>query len=164
MEKVHIELEHAIKLREEKNLLTSNEILVTLVKEFPENAIVSYQCAWSYDVLGKEREAVPYYEKALSLGLEGEDLEGALLGLGSTYRTLGEYEKSKNILLKGVELFPANHSIKVFYAMTLYNLGEHNKAMDILLTSLVKTSDDPEIIKYKNAIQFYSNKLDTIWE
>lgn len=158
------ELGKAIQLREEGHLIDSNELLIRLAKEQANDPIINYQCAWSFDVLGKEREAIPYYEKAISLGLEGEDLEGALLGLGSTYRTLGEYEKSKCTFLKGIELFPNNHAIRVFYAMTLYNLKDHNQAMEILLKSIGETSNDPQLVTYKRAIKFYSDKLDQVWD
>ncbi|TCP68322.1 tetratricopeptide repeat protein [Baia soyae] len=57
--------------------------------------MLDYVSAWSHDVLCLESEAIPYYERAIELGLSKEDdLEGALLGLGSTYRVLGQYEKS----------------------------------------------------------------------
>ncbi|MGE8207794.1 tetratricopeptide repeat protein [Heyndrickxia sp. NPDC080065] len=164
METIKKELNQAILLRKEGNLKESNEILVKLASENPEDAEINFQCAWSFDTLGNETEAVPYYEKAISLGLEGEDLEGALLGLGSTYRTLGQYEKSKSTFLKGMELFPNNRAIQVFYSMTLYNLNEHHQAMDILLKNLVETTNDQEITSYRKAIEFYSDKLDTIWE
>lgn len=87
----------AIQLRTDNKKLESNQLLLKLVKEYPDDALVNYQCAWSFDVLGEELKAVPYYEKAITQGLSGTDLEGAFLGLGSTYRTLGEYEKSKNV-------------------------------------------------------------------
>lgn len=158
------EMEKAIQLREEGHLIESNELLIQLAKEHHGDPVINYQCAWSYDVLGEEREAVPYYEKAISLGLEGEDLEGALLGLGCTYRTLGEYEKSRRTFLKGIELFPHNHAIRVFYAMTLFNLKDHNQAMEILLKSIAETSNDPQLVSYKRAIEFYSDKLDQVWD
>ncbi|MFB7303222.1 tetratricopeptide repeat protein [Heyndrickxia sporothermodurans] len=158
------EMEKAIQLREEGHLIESNELLIQLAKEHHGDPVINYQCAWSYDVLGEEREAVPYYEKAISLGLEGEDLEGALLKLGSTYRTLGEYEKSRRTFLKGIELFPHNHAIRVFYAMTLFNLKDHNQAMEILLKSIAETSNDPQLVSYKRAIEFYSDKLDQVWD
>lgn len=119
---------------------------------------------WSFDLLGKELQAVPFYEKSIQLGLSSKELEGALLGLGSTYRTLGEYEKSKNVFLKGIELFPNNRAIQTFYSMTLYNLNEHTKAMELLLNCLINTTTDDEILKYKKAIDFYSDKLDTVWK
>lgn len=156
------ELEIAIALREEGKLKESNEILVTLAKHYPDNSIINYQCAWSFDVLSLEKEAVPYYEKAISIGLPEIELQGAILGLGSTYRTLGKYQKSREIFEKGLAKFTDDRAMKVFYAMTLYNLNEHSKAMEILLTNLAQTSSDENIKTYKKAIEFYSNKLDEI--
>lgn len=122
------ELSRAIELRNSGNHKESNEELIKLVQEYPENGQVNYQCAWSFDLVGEESKAVPYYEKAIKLGLPANDLEGAILGLGSTYRTLGEYEKSKGTFQKGMKLFPANRAIQTFYSMTLYNLNEHSKS------------------------------------
>ncbi|MEK4425577.1 tetratricopeptide repeat protein [Solibacillus sp. FSL K6-1523] len=158
------QLAKAIELRNAGKKKESNQMLLKLVEEFPNNVVVNYQCAWSYDVLGEELKAVPFYEKAIKQGLTGKDLEGAILGLGSTYRTLGEYEKSKSTFLKGIELFPTNNAIQVFYSMTLYNLNEHNEAMRFLLKCLINTTEDSEILSYKKAINFYSDKLDQIWE
>jgi tetratricopeptide (TPR) repeat protein len=141
----------------------SNEILLKLVDDFPDDPLINYQCAWSFDVLGKESKAVPYYENAIRLGLTGKELEGALLGLGSTYRTLGDYERSESIFSKGMDLFPENKAIQVFYSMTLYNLKEHSSAMELLLKCLIDTTSDKEILNYKKAISFYSEKLDDIW-
>lgn len=135
-----------------------------LVQEFPDNASINYQCAWSFDLLGEESKAVPFYENGIKLGLSSMELEGALLGLGSTYRTLGDYEKSKRTFLKGIELFPDNRAIQTFYSMTLYNLNEHSKAMELLLKCLIDTTTDDEILSYKKAVDFYSDKLDEIWE
>lgn len=158
------ELEKAIDLRKTGDHIESNKLLVKLVQEFSDNALINYQCAWSLDLLGEESKAVPFYEKAIKLGLPSKELEGALLGLGSTYRTLGDYEKSKRTFLKGIEFFPHNRAIQTFYSMTLYNLNEHSKAMELLLKCLIDTTTDDEIVSYKKAIDFYSNKLDETWE
>lgn len=156
-------LDQAISLRKQEKLTESNILLLELVKEYPNHPVINYQCAWSFDVLGEEAKAAPYYERAIELGLSGETLEGALLGLGSTYRTLGDYERSKRTFEKGIELFPSNQAFKVFYAMTLYNLKEHDKAMELLLTSLIDTTSDKDILSYEKAIRFYANKLDQVW-
>lgn len=158
------ELEDAIKLREKGQLEKSNEILLNLASIYPDNPIINYQCGWSFDALGLEKEAVKYYEKAISIGLPEEDMQNALIGLGSTYRVLGEYEKSKAVFKKAIEKFPDNTAMKVFYAMTLYNLNECSKAMEILLNCLVRTSSDETISRYRKAIEFYSDKLDEIWQ
>ncbi|MBD8036201.1 tetratricopeptide repeat protein [Solibacillus sp. A46] len=154
----------ALELRKDNKKKESNQLLLKIVEEYPDNALVNYQCAWSFDILGEESKAVPFYERAIKLGLSGKNLEGAILGLGSTYRTLGEYEKSKNSFLKGIELFPNNRAIQVFYSMTLYNLNDHRKAMEILLKCLIDTTTDSEILNYKKAINFYADKLDEVWK
>ncbi|EOR25365.1 hypothetical protein A500_10220 [Clostridium sartagoforme AAU1] len=156
------ELEIAVALRKEGKLKESNEILVTLANDYPDNSVINYQCAWSFDVLSLEKEAVPYYEKAILIGLPEMELQGAILGLGSSYRTLGKYQKSKEVFEKGLAKFTDDRAMKVFYAMTLYNLNEHSKAMEILLTNLAQTSSDENIKIYKKAIEFYSDKLDEI--
>ena len=157
------QLVEALELRKKDKKIESNRILLKMIEEYPDDAFINYQCAWSFDVLGEESKAIPFYERAIKQGLSGKDLEGAILGLGSTYRTLGEYEKSTTIFAKGIELFPTNRAIQVFYSMTLYNVNEHKKAMEILLKCLIDTTTDSEILNYKKAIHFYSDKLDEIW-
>jgi len=158
------ELDRAIAIRKNGNHRESNELLMKLVEDSPGNASINYHCARSFDLLGEESKAVPFYERAIKLGLPSNELEGAFLGLGSTYRTLGEYEKSKRTFQKGIESFPNNKAIQTFYTMTLYNLKEHSKAMELLLKCLIDTTSDDEIMGYKKAIEFYSDKLDEIWK
>ncbi|MEI3605592.1 tetratricopeptide repeat protein [Pseudogracilibacillus sp. SE30717A] len=157
-------VQKALMLRKEGALKKSNVLFSFLVKEFPDDAFLNFQCAWSHDVLGEEANAVPFYEKAIRLGLSEKELEKAIVGLGSTYRTLGEYEKSRTVLLKGTKLFPNNKAIHVFYSMTLYNLGYYSEAMSIVLNCLADTTSNSDILSYRKAINFYSNKLDCIWD
>lgn len=152
---VREEVYRAITLRRKGELIKSNELLMTLVEEFPNDAYINFQCASSLDMLGEEVKAAPLYEKAIKLGLSGKDLEKAIIGLGSTYRTIGEYEKSRIVLEKGIKQFPDNKVITVFYSMTLYNLKEHQAAMELLLTCLMETTEDSDILSYQKAIDFY---------
>ncbi|WP_077306292.1 tetratricopeptide repeat protein [Terribacillus halophilus] len=157
------EISEAIAQREAGNLTEANKQLVKLAAANPDHAETNYQCAWSFDVLGQERAAVPYYERAIALGLPEEQAEGAYLGLGSTYRTLGEYEKAEKTLRNAIELFPNNNSLLVFYAMVQYNRNQYGEAMQILLKLLAETSSDEEIRAYQKAIHFYADNLDTVW-
>ncbi|MFP7493027.1 tetratricopeptide repeat protein [Terribacillus saccharophilus] len=156
------ELAEAIRLREAGKLAEANERLIKLASAFPADAEIQYQCAWSFDVLGEEAAAVPYYERGISLGLPKEHEEGAYLGLGSTYRTLGNYKKAEQTLREAMELFPENNAFPVFYAMVLHNLKEHGKAMRIILQLLAKTTSDSDILEYQKAIAYYADKLDII--
>ena len=156
-------LAQAIRLREEGRLEESRTLLMELVAAHPDDARVNFQTAWAHDRLGLEREAVPYYERALVLGLDGEDLAGALLGLGSTYRALSDYQRAVATLRRGVETFPDRRVFEVFLAMALYNVGEHREAMARLLRALAETSSDESIGRYRRAIAFYADKLDETW-
>ncbi|MCK1998870.1 tetratricopeptide repeat protein [Psychrobacillus psychrodurans] len=157
------EIEEAIILRNNGMKNESNELLLKLVEKYPSNASIFYQCAWSFDILGEETKAVAFYEKAIDLGLPNDEMEGAIIGLGSTYRALGDYEKSKRVFLRGIELFPNNKAIQVFYAITLYNLSDHSNATELLLEVLLETTEDKQILEYERALKFYSKHLDDVW-
>ena len=156
-------LASAIKLRESKKPEEARQLLLDLYAEFPSNPQVNHQCACIHDLLGLEHEAKPFYEKAIQTGLEGNDLRSALLGIGSTYRCIGEYQKSIDTFQHASTLFPSSHEFDVFLAMAYHNINEHSKAMEPLLNSLVNTSKDEGVLRYQRAIRFYSDKLNQIW-
>jgi len=153
----------AIELRESEKHEEARRLLLELHAEFPEHPQVNYQCAWIHDLLGLEREAIPFYETAVQTGISGDALKSALLGMGSTYRCIGEYQKSIETLQHALTLFPNSHEFKVFLGMAYYNIGEHAKALELLLNSLADTSSDEGILRYQRAIRFYSDKLDQTW-
>lgn len=157
-------LETAVDLRQSGKLEEAKSLLLDLLNQEPENPSVWYQCAWVHDAMGQEKEAVPFYKKSLELGLTGEERRGALLGLGSTYRTLGMYEQSKAIFEGAIQEYPDQREYFVFLAMVKYNLKEYSDAMEILLRQLAETSDHKGIQAYKKAILFYSDKLDQLWD
>lgn len=163
MDPLQEKLASAIKLRESEHHEEARKMLLALHSEFPEDPQVNYQCAWIHDLLGLEREAIPFYEKAIQTGLNGDDLKSALLGMGSTYRCIGEYQASIDTFQHALKLFPDSQEFKVFLGMAYYNMAEYAKAMELLLNSLADTSRDEGILRYRRAIRFYSDKLNQIW-
>lgn len=157
------QIKEALFFRSQGELQKSNLILLELLQVNANDPYLNYQVAWSFDILEKEAEAIYYYETAIENGLSGSDLEGAYFGLGSTYRTLGHYSLAEKMLAKGINEFPENNALKVFYAMVLYNLEQYSQGMGILLSLLSTTSCDEDIREYKKAIMFYADKLDRIW-
>lgn len=157
------ELEKAIQLRKADKGDEALATLKQLLLSHPEDPLLNYQAAWTCDYLGKESEAVPFYEKALEKGLSGEDKEGAMLGLGSTYRCLGRYQDSLSLFNKAVEEFPDSRQFKVFRALTLHNLKRHDESVEELLIQLLDTTADESIRSYEKALRFYSDKLNETW-
>lgn len=158
------QLDAAIKLRNEDRPEEALVLLREILFQHPTDPLANYQAAWTCDYMGREREAAPFYEAAIANGLSGEDLRGAFLGLGSTYRCLGEYEKSLKIFDRGISEFSDDRSLKTFRALTLYNLGKSSESIRELLIQLAETSADENIKSYSKALTYYSDKLDQVWD
>ena len=160
----------AIRLREEGRakqdqaiLQEARTLLLDLGAAYPDDAEITFQTAVAHDNLGLERESIPFYLRALDQGLSGPDLERALLGLGSTYRGLGEYQKAEETLRRGVREFPDNRALQTFLAMTLYNARQYKEAMEIVLANLLETTSDEKLQYFKRGLMYYASHLDETW-
>jgi tetratricopeptide (TPR) repeat protein len=133
--------------------------LKSLDERHPNIAEINHQLAWTCDVLDRAKDALPCYEKAIALGLPANELSGALLGLGSTLRNLGKFERSAEVLRSGKTQFPENSEFDVFLALTLYQQGKHAEALQRVLNTLCDTTDDPGLTAYQRAIRHAASKL-----
>ena len=155
-------LKRVIQLRKKRKLKAALSLINQLLKEHSNNANMHLQKAFILDNMGREKEAITFYKSAIKKGYKGNELKHAFLGLSSSYRVIGEYKKAFTTIKKGIRLFPHNRALKVFQALILYNLKKHKKAMQEILILLIDTTSDTNIISYKTAILYYSNKLDRI--
>lgn len=156
-------LARAVELRESGDLERARQLLLELRSELPEDAQVAVQTAWVHDSMGFEEEAVEHYRAAIAGGLSDEELRGALLGLGSTYRALGRDAESDETFRDGIERFPDFAALRVFRAMTQYNLGHAREAVRELIHVLLETSSDPSIERYRRSLAAYADDLDRSW-
>jgi tetratricopeptide (TPR) repeat protein len=156
-------LANGVHLRENGDLEGARRLLLELRREFPDDAQVAVQTAWVHDSMGLEEEAVGHYEAAIAGGLTEEELRGALLGLGSTYRTLGRDEESDRTFRRSIERFPDFAALRAFHALTLYNLGRPREAVQQLLEVLLETASDRSIERYRRALTAYAADLDRSW-
>ena len=125
----------------------------------PNVAEINYQLAWTCDVLDRAADALPYYEKAVALGLPPNELSGALIGLGSTLRTLGQLERSAEVLRSGQVQFPDNPEFAAFLSLTLHQQGKPAEALRLALDTLCATTDDPGLTAYQRANRHAAAKL-----
>jgi tetratricopeptide (TPR) repeat protein len=163
-------LAEAIQMREEGRakqdqaiLEEARTLLLDLVAAYPDDAEINYQTGVAHDNSGLGREAITFYVRALEHGLSGPDLERCLLGLGSTYRALGYYQKAEETLRRGVREFPHHRGLQVFLAMALYNTQSYKEAMELLLTNLMETTSDEKLQYFKRGISYYAQHLDETW-
>lgn len=133
--------------------------LKSLDERHPNVAEINYQLAWSCDVLGRAADALPYYEKAVALGLPPNELSGALLGLGNTLRAIGQTARAAEVLRSGKAQFPENREFDVFLALALHDLGQHSAAMQLMIETLCDTTEDPGLTAYQRAIRHAAAKL-----
>jgi tetratricopeptide (TPR) repeat protein len=156
-------LARAVELRERGELEEARQLLLELRAELPADPQVAVQTAWVHDSMGLEEEAVEHYRAAIGGDLSDEELRGVLLGLGSTYRALGRDAESDEIFRRGIERFPDFAALRVFQAMTLYNLGRSREAVRELILVLLESSSDPSIDRYRRSLGAYAEDLDRSW-
>lgn len=154
----------AKKLRQEDELEASQELLLDLLNKHPKDPRVLYEIGGSYDVLGEEKQAIPYYQKAIKMGLNGEDLQECFVCLGSSQRNIGNFEEAIEILEKAVDEYPDNNSGKTFLALAYYSEGREDEAVKLLLELLLETTNDKNILAYADPLDYYKDNLDEVWD
>ena len=133
--------------------------LKSLDERHPNVAEINHQLAWTCEAVGRTADALPYYEKAVALGLPPNELSGALLGLGTTLRTLGQPARAAEVLRSGKTQFPENREFDVFLALALHDVGQHTEALQLLIETLCDTTEDPGLTAYQRAIRYAAAKL-----
>lgn len=121
-----------------------------------------FDLASCHDFLGEELNAEPAYEKALSLGLQklpAEKQTRLIIQYGSTLRNNKKFKEAAQILVEGVQQFSENCAIKVFAALSLYNLGKQNEASRLLFAACTSLTSD-QTDGYDRAIKYYVENLD----
>lgn len=109
--------------------------------------------AFGYDREGHEAEAIPHYERAIAAGLSGEQLEKALLGLGSSLRNVNRLEESVAVLEDACRRFPDHQALPVFLALSLWSAGRQGEALALLARRLGEGSG------YERAIREYADAI-----
>jgi tetratricopeptide (TPR) repeat protein len=110
--------------------------------------------AFAYDREGFEAEAIPHYERAIEAGLSGEDLEKALLGLGSSLRNVDRVEESVSVLEDACRRFPDHQALPVFLSFSLWSAGRGGEALALLARRLGEGSG------YERAIREYAADIE----
>lgn len=144
----------------EEKFEEARELILKILDEDPNNKDVLLEAGFLHDKLGYTPQAITFYNQALENGIEGEKRKELLLSLGSSYRAVGLYEQARETLEIGMSDYPNYIPFYIFFAMTLYNLGDTDLAMEILITKLLETTNDEDVLKYKNALSFYASRLD----
>ena len=153
----------ARELRDNDDLEASLELLLELLEENYEDALVLFEVGGAYDVLGMALEAMPYYEKAIENGLADPELEECYECLGTTHRVIGEFEDSVDVLEQAVERYPESYGTKAFLAIAYYGNGQFAEAVQVLMEALLETTADEDLQTYSDTLTYFKDNLDEVW-
>lgn len=159
MDYIHEQVAEARALRKDDELDESQAILLALMDDYPSDPLVLFEVGGSYDVMGEEELAVPYYRRAIAEGLQEPDRQECLICLGSSLRVIGETEEAVETLMDAVEDYPDLPSIKVFLALALLDEGQEKNAAAMLLDVILQTTNSSDIQSYANALEYYRDEL-----
>jgi tetratricopeptide (TPR) repeat protein len=150
-------------LRERDELEHSQQLLLALLEEHPNDPSVLFEVGGSYDVMGQEAEAIEFYRRAVDEGLQDDELQECLVCLGSSLRVIGDFDEAVEVLEDATLRFPEKRSGQAFLALAYYNAGEHRKAVQLLLDLLLETTSDENILAYTEPLSFYREYPDNDW-
>jgi cyanophycin synthetase len=108
--------------------------------------------ALSLDAAGREKQAIPLYRLALARGLANEDLHTALIGLGSSLRTVGNTQAAITTLRKARRLFPRDRVVIMFLALAHYDAGQRDLVIRQLGDALLNESVQPRLARYRRVL------------
>jgi len=105
------------------------EFMENLCGLHPRSAEAWLAWAMMLDGLGRESTAIPIYERALRLGLQGMPLRDALVCCASSYRNVGKLPEAIRV-------------VKLFLALAFHDVGQSARAMKLVaLTCLPKLDE-----------------------
>jgi tetratricopeptide (TPR) repeat protein len=118
----------------------------------PSSAQAALTQALSLDAAGREKQAIPLYRRTLSAGLAGDDLHTALVGLGSSLRTIGKTQAAITTLRKARRLFPRDIVVMMFLALAHYDADQRDLAIRQLANALLNESKQPRLKRYRRVL------------
>jgi tetratricopeptide (TPR) repeat protein len=128
-----------------------------LAAELPaDSAVGAFERASSLDSTGHSDLAVPLYQQALELGLQGGRRRQAVIQMASSLRNIGRALES--VALLTAELDAASDelddAVSAFLALALVDTGREREALSLALTALSR-----HMIRYRRSLANYAQEL-----
>ena len=128
-----------------------------LTAELPaESAVAPFERAGAFDSTGHSDLAVPLYERALELGLEGSRRRQAVIQLASSLRNLGRAPESVALLTaeQAAASDELDDAVSAFLALALVDTRREREAVSVALTALA-----PHLSRYQRSLANYARLL-----
>jgi tetratricopeptide (TPR) repeat protein len=140
-------------LSEEQFLARMEELAAELPADSAEAA---FERASALDSTGHSDLAVPLYQQALELGLEGEPRRRAVIQLASSLRNLGRAPESVALLTAEREAGSdeLDDAVSAFLALALVDTGREREAVSLALTALSR-----HLPRYQRSLANYAQEI-----
>lgn len=125
----------------------------------PGDPRITFEYAGTHDAAGDEAAAVPLYEEALAVGLREPLRHRAQVQLASSLRVLGRHEEAAAVIDDVAARHPDSVGVAVFRALVRHDAGDPSRALRELLATVVATSTDPDVERYRRALTTYTAGL-----
>lgn len=127
-------------LQEQKDLQTAIRIYEKNIEMFPDDYRNFVRLG---DLSKKTKEALRYYEKAVSIN---ETLLDVWLKLGSHYTALEDIENKIRVYQKAIALDPHNYEANKYLGITLYGQNKVKESLLYLELARSQNINDPEVL------------------
>jgi tetratricopeptide (TPR) repeat protein len=154
----------AEELLESQSFEDTMKFLLQVLQHDPKNPRLYYFMGRTHHALGKFSDAIAAYDRALQLNLRKDEAKEAYLGMGMLLRATGKYKEANEIFKEALQRFNTYRPLRVFFALTLFNLGDYGPAFEILLRQLAETTSDESLEKHRKTMAFYADNLPSIFE
>jgi cyanophycin synthetase len=125
----------------------------------PGDARIAYELAGAHDSADAEAAAVPLFRESLAAGLREPHRHRAQVQLASSLRVLGHHDEALAVIDDAAARHPESLGIAAFRALVRHDAGEPTRALSQLLTAVVATSGDPDVVLYRRALKEYAAAL-----
>ena len=125
----------------------------------PDDVAAQIAAAYACDRVGREDEAIRYYERAFALGVPEEQRKGFLVGFGSTLRNVGRADEAVAVLADAVAAYPDYPALQPFLALALFSAGHPRAALAAMLGVALDVARPGAFDGYERALTEYHQEL-----
>jgi tetratricopeptide (TPR) repeat protein len=141
------------RLREEIRAAVGLRGLAQLRRRYPRAADVWLESALALDRLGREEQAIPFYERAIRLGLSGYPLRDALICLGSSLRTVGRVQEAVRRFQQARRRFPGDLVVELFLALGYHDTRNATGALRLTALACLRESGDRNLAPFRSVLK-----------
>lgn len=115
--------------------------------------------AYACDRIGREHEAVTYYDRAWQLGIPTDERPRFFVGYGSTLRNVGRIDEAVSRLTEATLEYPADLALLAFLALAQHSAGRFALSLSTLLEAALRAARPGSFGPYARALAEYQAEL-----